>query len=178
MNEFETKVLDINIEEIVKKLRELGAKESPEVLLRRFVFDMESDNAEWLRLRTNGTKTTLAYKHKIIGNIAIGKTIEIETDIADFDKTSQILSKIPFKRVLYQENKTHIFHLNDIEFSIDTWPQLGSYLEIESTSIEKVQEGLRLLGLAGKDIGDKDISEIYIEKVGFDLNSVSELKFD
>lgn len=139
---------------------------------------MESENAEWLRLRTNGTKTTLAYKHKIIGNTAIGKTVEIETEVIDFDKTAEILKKIPFKRVLYQENKTHIFDLNDIEFSIDTWPELGTYLEIESENLEKVQEGLRLLGLEGKDVGAKDVTDIYVEKTGFDPNSVPELKFD
>lgn len=178
MNEFETKVLDIDPQEIIKKLRELGAKEIPEVLLRRYVFDMESEDAEWLRLRTNGIKTTLAYKHKIPGNVAIGKTVEIETQVNDFDKTAEILKKIPFKRILYQENKSHIFHLGDIEFSIDTWPKLGTYLEVESDSLEKVQEGLKLLSLDGKDIGDKDLVDIYLERIGFDPNTFPELKFD
>ena len=176
--EFETKVLDIDAEAIIEKLRQLGAQEQPEFLLRRYVFDLESENAEWLRLRTNGQKTTLAYKHKVIGSVAIGNTIEIETEVADFDKTAQILSKVPFKRTLYQENKSHIFKLNGIEFSIDTWPKIGTYLEVESENEAKVQEGLKLLELIGKDIGDKDVSDIYEERLGLDINSFSELKFD
>lgn len=178
MNEFETKVLDINLEEIIQKLRELGAKESPEVLLRRYVFDIKSTDAQFIRLRTNGEKTTITYKHRKIGNTKIGETVEIETEVSDFDKTAEILKKIPFNWILYQENKSHIFHLGDIEFSLDTWPQLGTYLEIESDSVEKVQEGLRLLGLEGKDIGDKDLASIYLEKLGFDSNTIPELKFD
>jgi len=180
--EYETKVLNIDPAEIVAKLCELGAEETAEILLRRFVFDLKEGHPDmkdydWIRLRTNGNKTTLTYKYKTIGETAIGKTIEIETDVADFDKMAQILKKIPFKRVLYQENRSHIFKLNGIEFSIDTWPRLSPHLEVEGENEAAVQEGLRLLGLEGKDVGDKDVVAIYQDELNFDLNSVPELKF-
>ncbi|MDD2822568.1 MAG: CYTH domain-containing protein [Candidatus Daviesbacteria bacterium] len=175
--EFETKVLDLDKEEVIKKLRELGAKESPEALSRRYVFDMESEDMEWIRLREIDGKATLAYKFKPKGNIQVGKTQEIETEVANFEETAKILLKIPFKQVLYQENKTHIFHLNGIEYSIDTWPMLEPYLEIESSSLEKVAEGLKLLNLEGKDIGDKDIRSIYLEK-NIDFHTLTDLKFE
>lgn len=174
--EIETKVINIDPEKIIAKLRQLDAEETAEKLLQRYVFDMESANSEWIRLRTDGQKTTITYKNKIKGNTAVGKTIEIEVEVADFDKTAQILSKMPFKSIFYQENKTHIFKLNGIEFSIDTWPMLEPYLEIEAESLEKVQEGLRLLGLEGQDIGDKDVKVIYQEK-GIVLHAYPELKF-
>ncbi len=174
--EIETKVLNINVSEIIAKLRALKAKESPEMLSRRYVFDIESDNIEWIRLRESGGKVTLTYKYKLHGNTQVGKTTEIEVEVSDFDKTALISKRLPFKRIFYQENKSHKFYFQDIEFSIDTWPLIDPYLEIESDSIERVQEELKLLGLDGKDVGDKDITEIYQEK-GQDIPSYPELKF-
>lgn len=174
--EFETKVININPSLLIKKLRALGAKETPEVLSRRYVFDLESEAIKWIRLRQTGSKITMTYKSKVKGNVEVGKTIEIEVEVSDFDKTAEILSKLPFKKIYYQENKNHIFKLADIEFSIDTWPKLDPYLEIESTSKEKVEEGLKMLDLTSQDVGDKDIKEIYAEK-GINLHSYLELKF-
>ena len=175
--EFETKVLCINPVDIIEALRKLGAEETPEVLMRRYVFDLFTEDIEWLRLRDDGEKVTLTYKHKFKGNTEIGKTEEIEVEVADFDKTAQILKKVPFKHVYYQENKRHLFKIDGIEFSIDCWPKIDPYLEVESSSKEKIAEGLKVLGLEGKDAGDKDIVEIYKE-AGENLHSVDELKFD
>lgn len=174
--EFETKVLTFDREAVEKRLRELGAIEKPEFLARRYVFDIETENIEWIRLRESNGKVTLTYKHKIKGNVTISKTTEIEVEVSDFDKTAQILSKLPFRKTYYQENKSHVFRLGDMEFSIDTWPMMDPYLEIESTSLEKVNEGLRLLGLVGLDVGDKDIKDMYGDK-GIDLHQFDELKF-
>lgn len=174
--EFETKVLDINPSDVIRRLRQLKASETTEFLYRRYVFDLASKNIEWIRLRQNPGQTTLTYKHKVRGNTKIGQTIEIEVEVSDFDKTASILSKLPFKRVFYQENKCHIFSLNGIEFSINTWPLLKPYLEIESSHEEKVAAGLKLLGLSGKDAGDQDIKEIYQDQ-GIDLHAYPELKF-
>lgn len=175
--EFETKVLNINVEEIKDKLLKLGCVETKEFLAKRFVYELSTDDIEWIRVRQINGKSTITYKHKIRGNTAIGKTTEIEVEVSDFEKTAEIFSKIPFKKHFYQENKSLIFILNDIEFSIDSWPHIPPYLEIESTSVEKVQEGLKLLGLEGKDVGDKDIKEIYAEN-GINIHSYAELKFD
>jgi len=174
--EYETKVLGIDPQLIINKLRKFGAKEEPEILKRRLIFDMKSENSEWVRLRDNGDKVTLTYKYKVIGNTQIGKTTEIEVDVSDFEKTARILKKLPFYRIFYQENKSHIFHLNGIEFSIDTWPMIPPYLEIESNSKEKVIDGLKLLDLLGKDSGDRDLKDIYRDK-GMDLHSYTRLKF-
>ena len=39
----------------------------------------------------------------------------------------------------------------DIEFDIDTWPQLNPYLEIEAPSWGKIDEAIKMLGLNIKD---------------------------
>lgn len=174
--EFETKIIGIDPRDIIEKLYKLGATEIPEVLTRRYVFDMGSDNIEWIRLRDNGNKVTMTYKYKVLGNTQIGKTVEIEIEVSDFDKCAQILQKIPFKEIFYQETKIHAFKLGDLEFSIATWPQLEPYLEVEGPSLEAVKKGLELLGPIGKDVGDKDIKELYDQK-GINMHAFPLLKF-
>lgn len=174
--EYEVKVLGISPLDIIQKLRKLGAEETAEVLMRRYVFDFSEGVIEWLRLRDDGNKVTLSYKHKEKGNIKVGRTIEIETEVVDFDKTALILKKLPFKAIYYQENRRHLFTIDGIEFSIDSWPKIAPYLEVESTSKARINQGLKLLGLEGQDCGDKDIVEIYDES-GVDLHSFLELKF-
>ena len=173
--EFETKILDINVEEIEKKLINLGAKEQQEVLMKRWIFDIDPENYEWIRLRHNGHKATITYKKK--SGTAISETEEIETEVDDFKKAATILSKIDFKENYYQENKRKLFILDDIEFTIDTWPHVPAYLEIESSNEKKVNQGLSLLGLTGQDVGNLSVKNVYL-KYDLDIHSYPVLKFE
>lgn len=175
--EYEVKVLDFDVEQVMRVLRESGAEEKDEVFQRRWVFDIESENIEFIRLRTDGKTAKLSYKMKILGNTAVGNTEEIETEVSDFDKTAEILKRVPFKDIFYQENKRKVFIYNGIEFSIDHWPKIQPVLEIESSSEEKVSEGLELLNLKDKSAGDLDVKEMY-KRNGIDLHSIKVLKFD
>jgi len=174
--EFETKVIDFNVDEIIQKLRDLGADETPEMLLKRYVFDMESKDIEWIRLRAVGDKTFLAYKKKIRGNVTLGKTEEIEVEVSDFDRTAELMKKISFKRIFYQENRRHLFVLDQVEYAIDLWPLIPPYLEIEAESEERVNQALKALGLEDKSVGDRDVTEIYADH-GYDIHTYKELKF-
>jgi adenylate cyclase class 2 len=172
--EFETKVLDIEFEEIEAKLIELGAEAEEEVLMRRWVFDIDPSKDEWIRLRDNGRKSTITYKCK--KGAGISETEEIEVEVLDFEVAAEILSKLKFANKYYQENKRKLFRLNGIEFTIDSWPKIPTYLEIEASSEEKVREGLVLLGLEGKDAGNLSVKDTYT-RYGIDLHSFGELKF-
>lgn len=177
--EFETQILDINKAEIIAKLRKLGAKEEVEAKQKRWVFDLEKCTAEstgeWIRLRQVGKKKpTITYKNK--SGSGLSDTQELEVEVDDFRKTALIFSKLPFAGNYYQENKRHKFVLKNIEFTLDTWPMIPTFLEIEAKSEKKVKEGLRLLGLEDKDSGHIGTIAIY-KKYGIDLHSYKELLF-
>ncbi|MBI2530578.1 MAG: class IV adenylate cyclase [Candidatus Diapherotrites archaeon] len=172
--EFETKVLDIDVAEIERKLLALGAKREPEVLMKRWIFDIDPSKDEWIRLRDNGHKTTITYKCK--SGSGISETEEMEVEVGNFEKAAEILSKLEFKGKYYQESKRVLFKFRDIEFTIDTWPKLPSYLEIESSSEERVKEGLTMLKLQNKDVGNLSIKGIY-SRYGIDLHSFKSIKF-
>ena len=177
--EYETQVLEINSEEIINKLRELGAKEYPEVFQKRKVFDIlcleEEGIGEWVRLRQTNDKTTLTYKKRM--NIEIDGTEEVEIEVDDFEKTAALLSRLKWTGKWYQENKRIKFVLNDIEFTLDKWPMIPIFLEVESSSKEKVNEGLKMLNLEGKDSGHLGLIKIY-RKYGKEIHDYKELKFE
>lgn len=176
--EFETQVLDIDAEKIAQKLRDLGAKETPEVLQKRWVFDLpkRGDEGHWIRVRQIGQKTTITYKIK--SGTGVSDTQEIETEVADFEKIVKIFQTLDvWSGSYYQENKRHGFELNDIEFTLDTWPKIPTFLEIEAKNEDKLWEGLEMLGLVGKDAGHIGTVKIY-KKYGIDLHSYKELKFN
>jgi adenylate cyclase class 2 len=173
-NEYETKVLDINVEEIQEKLKKLGIKKEKDIFLRRWVFDIGEKGEEWIRLRDEQDRVAITYKLK--RGKGISDTEEIEVYVDDFDKTAEILSKLKFSGKYYQENKRELYKFKEMEISIDSWPKIPPYLEIEAPSEEKVHEGLRLLGLTGKDAGHPSVKDVY-EKYGIRLHDYKELKF-
>jgi len=177
ITEFETKVLDINFDEIEKKLIELKAERTEDLLMRRRVFDMESSNEKWIRLRQKQDlneswkiwKSTITYKLRWWNEI--WSTNEIEIKVNDFEKAYELLSKLKRKSKHYQENKRKTYVYNNIEFSIDSWPMIPTYLEVESSSIEKVKEWLKLLWLEWKDNWDLSVLSVY-KIYWIDLNSM------
>lgn len=179
--EFETQVLGIDPEEISKKLRALGAEEKDEVFSKRWVFDIACLNAEnpgmgeWIRLRQSGSKTAITYKHK--KGTGTDETEEIEVLVDDFEKTAIILGKLNcFIGQYYQENKRKQFILGDLEFDIDYWPNIPPFLEIESSSKERVEDGLKMLGLENNENGHFGLINIYAGH-GINLHDHKEIKF-
>ena len=61
--EYEVRVLEIDKEEIIKRLEQLGAEFQWDYVQRRYVYDfIPKVESKWIRLRTNGKETTLTYK--------------------------------------------------------------------------------------------------------------------
>ena len=58
--EYEIRILEIDKEEMIKKLENLGAKKIGEYNQKRYVYDLKPiEKEKWIRLRTNGINTTL-----------------------------------------------------------------------------------------------------------------------
>ena len=138
--EIEAKFLDINPEEIRGKLKKLGARMVyPERLMRRKVFEHPTNKEnDWIRVRDEGDKITLSYK-KLFDRSLHG-TKEVVVEISDFEKACDILQGAQLRFVSYQETKREKWELGGSEITIDTWPWIPTFVEIESASEEKVKE--------------------------------------
>ena len=107
--EYEVRVLEINKEEIQKKLTELNATLVEDSYQKRYVYDFNPvDPNKWIRLRTNGNRTTLTIKQIESSNIDGSKEMEIVVD--DFNTTNEILNELGYRARNAQENKKRAPH--------------------------------------------------------------------
>lgn len=174
--EYEVRVLEINKEEIQKRLESLGAKLVEDVFQKRYVYDFKPViPSKWIRLRTNGTKSTLTIKNVETSNIDGTKEIEIE--VSDFDTTNEILKELGYNPRAIQENKRIKYDLNGVEVDIDTWPKIPTYLEIEGKSEEEVYNTLDLLEIPKDKATALDVQSIYEQIYKIDLEKDPNLSF-
>lgn len=170
MEEIEVKFLDIDKEALEKKLEEIGARKVGSYFYKRRIFDYPdlrlNSESSWLRLRDEGEKVTLSFKKRIgttsdDGSTNDGGMQEIEIVVSDFDKTGDLLLALGFIEKFYQENKRERWVKDGVEFDIDTWPKLPTYLEIEAGSWEKIDETIEWLGLNPEDKKVFSTGQIY-----------------
>ncbi len=174
--EYEIRVLEINKEEIVNKLKKLGAIMKGNFKQKRYVYDLKpAENGKWIRLRTNEKVTTLTYKD-IVSNTLDG-TKEVEFEVEDFDKANEFLEKIGFINRSYQENERIQFILNNVEIDIDSWPMIPTYMEIEGKSEEEVLNMKRVLNIDESNVTTLNCDDIYRQIYKIDISKIKELKF-
>lgn len=173
--EYEVRVLEIDVEKLIKKLNELGAKKVGDWNQRRYVYDIDVNcKTRWIRLRTNGENTTLTYKE--IQEQTVDGTKEIEFEVENFDIANEFLQKAGFLNGKYQENHRIRYMLNDVELDIDTWPMIPTYLEIEAQNEKQVYDMIKLLELENEKITAEDVVEVY-RNYGHEINNMKTLKF-
>ena len=174
--EFEVKILDIDVPKTISKLSVLGAKKIAEKFQKRFVYDFDPPKENsWIRLRTDGKKTTMDIKE--IQNDNIDGTKELEINVDDFEKTDLFLEKLGYVAKGYQENRRISYILDDTEIEIDFWPQIPPYMEIEAKSVAKVEMMIEKLGFDRSQATSIDTGKVY-KKYGIDIYSIKELKFE
>ncbi len=175
--EFEERVLEVNIEEIIQKLESLNAVKVGEWHQKRYVYDFNPKREnEWIRLRDTGDEITLTYKN--VENNTIDGTKELEIAVPDFEKTNEMLKILGYTPKAFQENKRIRYLIDGVEVDIDSWPLIPTYMEIEGRSIEDVKKVENILGVDDKKITALNCQDIYKEVYGIDINKIKELRFE
>ena len=174
--EYEVRVLEIDTEKIIKKLEELHATFLWDKIQRRYVYDLKpAEENRWIRLRTNGEKSTLTIKNVATSNI--DGTQELEIVVDDFDRTHLLLKELGYESRSYQENRRIQYNLNGVEIDIDTWPKMPTYMEVEGSSEDAVYHALDVLGISREECTSLDVESLYY-KYGIDIKNIKELKFE
>ncbi|HEY4503134.1 MAG TPA: CYTH domain-containing protein [Candidatus Paceibacterota bacterium] len=185
MEEFEIKFLEVDVPELEKKLLAIGATKVAEYNYSIAFFDypdlrMEKDHA-WLRLRTDGKETTLAYKQRIgvqsnDASVPDEGMKETEIIVDNFLKTYDIFKSIGFvikremekKRIRYQKGKA--------VFDIDFWPRVPTFIEVEADSLENARAAALELGFDPDKGLICSASSVYV-KYGIDPNDYISMTF-
>lgn len=177
LREYEAKILDVDPETIAARIQANGGRHvRGPVLMRRFVYDItQGDESHWLRLRDSGDLVTVAVKH--ITHKGIDGTEEIEVSVDNFDAMSEIFTQLGLTPKAYQENRRTNYSLDAAVVSIDEWPLLPPYLEIESDSMEGVIQAALVLGYSEEALTSLNTLDVY-STYGLDLLAYRRLTFD
>ena len=174
-SEYEVRMLNIDTNKFIEKIESFGATYVNKYFQKRYIYDFNPQiENKWIRLRTDGYKTTLAIKE--YQSSEVGGTKEIEIEVSDIEKTNEILNQLGYFKRSVQENKRIRYMLNDVEIDIDTWPHLNTYVEFEGKSKEAVFSLLKLLGIQEDDVTTMDAQDIYLAN-GYTLEDLNDLKF-
>jgi adenylate cyclase class 2 len=153
--EIEAKLKVDSLEEIERKLAELGAEFLAEKLQIDCFFDdvnstlTKSDRCLRLRKQMVGKNESffLTYKGaKEKSNFK--RRQEIEFEIKDTDSVRKLLSSLGYEQSLVVEKKRRIWQLCDCEVALDRLPLLGDFVEIEGPDEEKITTAQKKLGLS------------------------------
>jgi len=168
--ESEIEILDVKRGEVVRRLGELRAKREGVHRFRRIEFLLEGDSHgrhSWVRVRTNGKETTITLK-ETQGRSGFTSMKEYEVKASDFAEAVRIVSRLANTKVLYFENSREAYRLGDAYVTIDKWPEIPEFVEIEAPTMGKVKEAYRALGIKGTLIGNEPIHKTY-ERYGLDF---------
>jgi adenylate cyclase, class 2 len=137
-HEIEATFLSINKNSIRAKLKKAGFKlRIPEYIMQRKTFDFPiiSGRKKWGRVRQEFDKTTMTIKE--IRGSGINDTYEIELVVNDFNTAVSFFEECGIPVKAFQENMREVWIRDETEVTIDTWPGLNPFIEIEGEN-EKI----------------------------------------
>jgi adenylate cyclase, class 2 len=164
--EIEAKFLDINHDELRKRLLSVGAVcEMPLTLMKRAIIDYADRRLQtgasnaYIRVRDEGRKITLTYKQ--FTSLSVDGAQEVEVVVDSFDDAVNIFTAIGMVVASLQESKREVWSYKNCEIVLDEWPWLNPYIEIEGDSEEDLIRVAEVLGLNWTDAVFGDIMVAY-----------------
>ncbi|HMS92762.1 MAG TPA: class IV adenylate cyclase [Candidatus Saccharibacteria bacterium] len=181
--EIEVKFVDIDIDDMRKRLQEAGATlAQPMRLMRRQVFYLVDRNKDaYVRVRDEGDKATMTYKW--FDEIGLHGAKEVEVVVSSFEDARSILQNSGLVPKSYQETRRETWYLNEAEVVIDEWPWLRPFIEIEAGSEQIVRDAASVLGFDWSEAVFGAATEAYRQQykdlpADFIMDDVPEIKFD
>lgn len=154
--EIEAKLKVESLEEIKRKLIELGAEFLQEQLQTDYHFDdadmtlQKTDRCLRLRRQLVGESERFFLTYKgAKEKSSFKKRQEIEIEIADSESVQKLFIALGYKNVLTIEKKRITWQLGDCEVALDELPLIGSFVEIEGPNEQVIADVQSRLGMAG-----------------------------
>lgn len=180
ITEYEAKFYPVNKEEYRNKLLKLGAKLLiPERKLIRIIADSRKNpilqQNHYIRLRDEGDVVRLSYKITAdqTGNLSDQK--EIDVTVSDFEKATKIMEAAGVVFNYKQETLREEWEYKVAQITIDTWPGLDAYSEIETDSEQKVKELAEEIGFDWNHRVITAAAEVYERVYKIEIEKVLEM---
>lgn len=162
--EIEAKFPNVDPTAVRAKLAEVGAVlVHPEIMMRRNVFDFPDQRLEeiggWARVRDEGSKITMSYKQ--LNDRSLHGTLDATVTVDSYDQACAIFRGIGLESRAYQETKRELWKLGDVEVTIDTWPWVRTFVELEGPSEEAVRAAAQALGFDWSEAMHGSVETVY-----------------
>lgn len=180
--EYEATFLNVNKDEIRERLKKAGALLlRPEYLQKRVNFHLPKEKRapdSFVRVRDEGDKITLSLK--IFEGDKIENQKELCIKVDSFNETVKFLELIGCESKGYQETKRELWKLDDVEVTIDEWPFLEPFVEIEGKGEEEVKKVSEKLDFDYSKALFCNVTKQYQLKYGvnFDIKMTYNLTFE
>ncbi len=174
--EVEVKYQVDDLEDIEYQLMEWNAKLVEMVIQRDHYFNHPSRDFaktdEAFRIREEGKEVYLTYKGPKFDEKSKTRK-EIEIKISNIEQMSEILDSLGFRKVLVLSKERKIYVLDDIQWCLDLFDSLGSYIELEKivdtkeevdSTLADIFLAVEKLGLKPKENITKSYMELLLEK--------------
>ena len=180
--EIELPVYGVDPEASRERFASMGVKLVGKHNFRRMNFQVSNpvDDAsgeyytKWIRVRTDGAKTTITLKEQ--RGRGIEGRLEYEVEVSDFEKSVKIVHRLmPEAKSDYFENYREEYSLGEFTIELDKFPMLEYSMEIEGPSEESVRELYRKMNIGGSIEGNKSIpTDEYYRIHGSDYSKLQE----
>ena len=167
--EYEATFIPVNKEDVRKRLRGVGAELiKEEFLQKRICFELPKGNeikGAWLRVRDEGDKITMSLK--IVDGDKITDQRETQLVVDNFSEAVSFLKTIGCEQKAYQETKRETWSLDGVCITIDEWPFLEPFVEVEGDSEDQVREVAEKIGFDYLKAKFCSVDVLYGEKYDF-----------
>lgn len=159
--EHEVGLLDINVPQVRRRLKELGATYKGHIKYNRIEFVIDGDVGDrhsWARVRTDGKDTVITVK-KYFGTDKPMDEHEVHTD--DFEEAVRMMYNMAKSEVFYFETERYKYRLGNADITLDKWPGIPYFMEIEGPSMKYVENVYKKLSIKGKYVGNITADGVY-----------------
>lgn len=167
--EYEATFAAVNKDIMRAKLHRAGASlKKAEFLQKRKVFHLPQGHeiaGGWLRVRDEGDRITLSLKI-VKNNATIEDQQEFELTIDSFETACALLTTIGCGEKGFQESLRERWELDGVEITIDEWPFLEPFVEIEGPDAAVVQAVAEKLGFDYSQAYFGAVDGLYSAKYG------------
>lgn len=154
--------------------------------MRRYTFlltELNPDPEKWARVRDEGDKIVMTFK-KVHDKQDIHGTEEIEFEVNDFDAAVGFMKKLGFDAWTFQENDRETWVKDGIEVTLNQWPALPPFAEIEGPTEAAVQGASTELGFKYESAVFGGVGRLYGLQTrytgddGMEIGKIRHLVFD
>ena len=172
--EYEATFFPVVKESVREILRKNGAKLiNSEYLQKRTAFNLPKGHeiaGGWARVRQEADKITMSVK--IVDGHGIENKREVCLTVDSFANAEMLLTSLGCTKKAYQENKRELWKTGDVEITIDEWPYLEPFVEIEGSSEQSVKNTAEKLGFKWKNAIFHSVDYMYHKKYGVSQKAV------